>query len=161
MPRKLTSARAHGGPELTKRTHGGYTQGRHKRRTQGGQGLEAWPGGHKADTWRTSSGDAARAYRSKREPHSKLFGEKSLLSSLYDVIWSSWGVDGCYGLSMVSIRGVLDGFSMESSMVLGFPWGFSMIFLEDLLLFEVFFLAHFKGPGISRCPSFVGAASSG
>ena len=40
-----------------------------------------------ADTWRTSSGDAARAYRGqpffpKREPHSKLFGEKTLLRSL-------------------------------------------------------------------------------
>ena len=52
-------------------------------RIHGGQGLEARPkrsqGGHMADTWRTSSGDAVRAYRGqlffpKREPHSKLFG---------------------------------------------------------------------------------------
>ena len=67
-----------------------HTHGRHKRRTQGG--LEARPkwtrgehkGGQKAvwraDTWRTSSGGAARAHRGqpfflKREPHSKLFGE--------------------------------------------------------------------------------------
>ena len=78
------------------RTHGGYTQGRHKRpRTRfggaatadsrhtadnGGQGLGArpqrTPGGHTADKLR----DVARAYRgqpffAEREPHSKLFGE--------------------------------------------------------------------------------------
>ena len=53
VPQQATSgqspeARAHGGPELTKRTHGGHTQGRHKRRTFGATRAH---GGHKAVTW--------------------------------------------------------------------------------------------------------------
>ena len=75
-----------------------WTQGGHmvdtKRRTVGGpmadapeKGFKAGRrqahGGHKAGTWRTRIGDAARAYHGQlfflRELHSELFGEKKNL----------------------------------------------------------------------------------
>ena len=102
----LQEARAHGGPELTKRTHDRHmamvdthkaeTRGAHggtrfggaakvdTRRTRGGhkadKGLEARPkwtqGGHMADKLQERGQSISRpASPSKREPHSKLFGE--------------------------------------------------------------------------------------
>ena len=75
--RTKSRGEAHGGSELNKGTRGAHRadkvwrrgqSGRKAdtRRTHHGQGLKARPkrlGGHEADTWRTSSGDAARAYR--------------------------------------------------------------------------------------------------
>ena len=61
------------------RTHGGQSVETPPKRNQGGH--KADNGGHIADTWRTSSRDAAKAYRgqpfsSKKEPHSKLLRGK-------------------------------------------------------------------------------------
>ena len=60
-PQQVTSgqspeAKVHGGQRAIWRIYGGLTQGRHKRRIQGGQHLE---NGHMADTWQTQGGHMA------------------------------------------------------------------------------------------------------
>ena len=67
----------------TRRTHGGHTAD--TRRTHGGQSAETRPKRNQGGQWRTHGGQApgtrpehiaASPFSSKREPHSKLFGEK-------------------------------------------------------------------------------------
>ena len=77
----LGARRGQGGPKADARRTSADTRQTHCGRMAGkvwGRGKS----GHKADTWQTSSRDAARAYRGqpffpKTEPHSKLLGEKT------------------------------------------------------------------------------------
>ena len=75
--------RTHGGQVLGARTQKADSKGAHMAntwRTRFGGAAKADSRRTQADTWRTSSRDAARAYRGQlfflRENHSKLFGEQ-------------------------------------------------------------------------------------